>query len=87
MLNGWLSPPEGKWKLPFPGSRDGFQAETFHSKRDNKGPTVTIVTVITFLEDSPKYRGTVSMLVVTKLNNGSFGRIKRHKYAFLVEGF
>ena len=27
------------------------------------------------------------MLVVTKLNNGSFGRIKRHKYAFLVEGF
>ena len=44
MLNGWLSPPEGKWKLPFPGSRDGFQAETFHSKRDNKGPTVTIVT-------------------------------------------
>ena len=43
MLNGWLSPPEGKWKLPFPGSRDGFQAETFHSKRDNKGPTVTVV--------------------------------------------
>ena len=27
------------------------------------------------------------MLVVTKLNNGSFGRIKRNKYAFLVEGF
>ena len=43
MLNGRLSPQEGKWKLPFPGSRDGFQAETFHSKRDNKGPTVTIL--------------------------------------------
>ena len=24
VLNGWLSPPEGKWKLPFPGSRDGL---------------------------------------------------------------
>ena len=43
MLNGWLSPQEGKWKLPFSGSRDGFQAETVHSKRDNKGPTVTIL--------------------------------------------
>ena len=43
MLNGWLSLQEGKWKLLFRGSRDGFQAETFHSKCDNKGPTVTIV--------------------------------------------
>ena len=44
VLNVWLSPQEGKWKLLFRGSRDGFQAETFHSKYDNKGPTVTIVT-------------------------------------------
>ena len=43
VLNGWLSLQEGKWKLLFRGSRDGFQAETFHSKCDNKGPTVTIV--------------------------------------------
>ena len=43
MLNGWLSLQEGKWKLLFRGSRDGFQAETFHSKCDNKGPTVTVV--------------------------------------------
>ena len=44
VLNVWLSPQEGKWKLLFRGSRDGFQAQTFHSKYDNKGPTVTIVT-------------------------------------------
>ena len=43
VLNVWLSPQEGKWKLLFRGSRDGFQAETFHSKCDNKGPTVTVV--------------------------------------------
>ena len=43
VLNGWLSLQEGKWKLLFRGSRDGFQAQTFHSKYDNKGPTVTIV--------------------------------------------
>eukprot|EP00826_Nyctotherus_ovalis_P014220 TRINITY_DN1393_c0_g1_i1.p1 TRINITY_DN1393_c0_g1~~TRINITY_DN1393_c0_g1_i1.p1 ORF type:complete len:469 (+),score=87.59 TRINITY_DN1393_c0_g1_i1:195-1601(+) len=30
-------------KLLWKGSRDGFIAETFHSKCDNKGPTVTIV--------------------------------------------
>ena len=40
VLNGWLSPQEGKWKLLFRGSRVGSQAETFHS---NKEPTVTIV--------------------------------------------
>ena len=38
VLNGWLSPQEGKWKLLFRGSRN--EAETFHS---NKEPTVTIV--------------------------------------------
>ena len=30
---------------------------------------------ITFLENSLKYRGTVSMLVVTGLNTGIFGHI------------
>ena len=36
-LKSWL--PRGKWRA----SRDGFAAATFHSKCDNKGPTVTIV--------------------------------------------
>ena len=42
-LKGWLPPPDGKWRLLFRASRDGFAGETFHSKCDNKGPTVTIV--------------------------------------------
>jgi len=33
----------GKWRLLFRASRDGFAAKAFHSKCDNKGPTVTIV--------------------------------------------
>ena len=43
VLTGWLSSQEGKWRLLFRGSRDGFQAQTFHSKCDKKGPTVTIM--------------------------------------------
>ena len=42
-LKGWLPPLDGKWRLLFRASRDGFATETFHSKCDNKGPTVTIV--------------------------------------------
>ena len=41
-LNGWL-PPYDKWHLLFRGSRDGFTAQAFHAKCDDKGPTVTIV--------------------------------------------
>ena len=33
----------GEWRLLFRASREGFAASVFHSKRDNKGPTVTIV--------------------------------------------
>ena len=33
----------GKWRLLFRASRDGFAAESFHSKCDDKGPTVTVV--------------------------------------------
>ena len=77
VLNGWLSPQEGKWKLLFRGSRVGSQAETFHS---NKEPTVTIVKGGNYiLEDSLKFRGTVNMLVVTGLNDSilvAFGGIK-----------
>ena len=43
MLKGWLPSQDGKWRLLFRASRDGFAAAAFHSKCDNKGPTVTIV--------------------------------------------
>ena len=44
VLKAWL--PEamgGEWRLLFRASREGFTASVFHSKCDNKGPTVTIV--------------------------------------------
>jgi len=43
VLKGWLPSQEGKWRLLFRASRDGFASAAFHSKCDNKGPTVTIV--------------------------------------------
>ncbi|KAL9954730.1 hypothetical protein ACROYT_G042303 [Oculina patagonica] len=43
VLKAWLPPQDGKWRLLFRASRDGFAAATFHSKCDNKGATVTIV--------------------------------------------
>ena len=43
VLKAWLSPLQGKWLLLFRASRDGFESETFHSKCDNLGPTVTVV--------------------------------------------
>ena len=43
-LKGWLPTDlEGEWRLLFRASRDGFGSQTFHSKCDDKGPTVTIV--------------------------------------------
>ena len=42
ILKGWL-PEAGEWRLLFRASRDGFSASAFHSKCDNKGPTVTVV--------------------------------------------
>ena len=43
-LKGWLpTDMEGEWRLLFRASRDGFANKTFHSKCDNKGPTVTVV--------------------------------------------
>ena len=44
VLKSWL--PEamkGEWRLLFRASRDGFAASAFHSKCDNKGPTITVV--------------------------------------------
>ena len=32
-----------KWSLLYKGSRDGFGAKDFHSKCDNKSPTLTII--------------------------------------------
>ena len=44
ILKGWLPQAvAGEWRLLFRASRDGFAASAFHSKCDNKGPTVTIV--------------------------------------------
>ena len=43
VLDAWLPLHDVKWRLLFRASRDGFAAETFHTKCDNKGPTVTIV--------------------------------------------
>ena len=43
VLKGWLPSLDGKWRLLFRASQDGFTTATFHSKCDNKGPTVTIV--------------------------------------------
>jgi len=43
ILKGWLpTEMEGEWRLLFRASRDGFGSENFHSKCDNKGPTITI---------------------------------------------
>ena len=42
-LTAWLPPQDGKWKLLFRASQDGFTAQAFHGRCDNKGPTVTIV--------------------------------------------
>ena len=43
VLQGWLPRQDGEWRLLFRASRDGFAAATFHTKCDDKGPTVTIV--------------------------------------------
>ena len=43
-LKGWLPTDlEGEWRLLFRASLDGFASQTFHSKCDNKGPTITVV--------------------------------------------
>ena len=44
ILKAWLpGAMVGEWRLLFRASRDGFAASAFHSKCDNKGPTVTVV--------------------------------------------
>ena len=41
ILLGMIPYKSGKWRLLFRASRDGFEA--FHSKCDDKGPTVTVL--------------------------------------------
>lgn len=52
-LNSWLSPKLGSsysyWKLCYRASVDGWRSRTFHNRCDNKGPTVTIVRVGSYI--------------------------------------
>ena len=44
ILKAWLpGAMVGEWRLLFRASGDGFAASAFHSKCDNKGPTITVV--------------------------------------------
>ena len=43
ILLGMVPYKTGRWRLLFRASRDGFAAESFHSKCDKKGPTLTVV--------------------------------------------
>ena len=44
VLKGWLPDAmRGEWDLLFRASRYGFDASMFHSKCDQKGPTITVV--------------------------------------------
>ena len=48
-LSTWLKPvaqsKSSQWKRCWRASVDGWAASTFHSRCDNKGPTVTIIRV------------------------------------------
>ena len=48
-LNSWLSPKlrssYSYWKLCYRASVDGWRSQTFHNRCDNKGSTVTIIRV------------------------------------------
>ncbi|KAL9655394.1 hypothetical protein ABK040_011235 [Willaertia magna] len=39
----WFGNLKQEWKLLWQGTRDGFDANTFHTKCDDKGPTITII--------------------------------------------
>jgi hypothetical protein len=41
-LSEWCN-YDGKWKLIYSGTKDGFKTSTFHSKCDNQGPTITAI--------------------------------------------
>jgi hypothetical protein len=45
----WLVEQNFEWRLCYRASLDGWKAEDFHSKCDNKGPTVVFVKVGNFI--------------------------------------
>ena len=42
-LNEFYGTRDQRWELIYKASRDGFDADAFHSHCDNKGPTMTII--------------------------------------------
>jgi hypothetical protein len=42
LIRLWEFSPNDKWSLLYRGTRDGFGAQDFHSKCDNKSPTLSI---------------------------------------------
>ena len=60
----------GEWRLLFRGSRDGFTASAFHSRCDNKGPTVTVVN-----SDGNIFGGFTESAWEGKTGNTAFDRI------------
>ena len=46
-LRNVLGFPDGGERLLYRGSRDGWHASDFHKCCDNKGPTVTLIKVVT----------------------------------------
>ena len=44
-INAWLGTPDQGWLLCYRRSTDGTSTSTFHSQCDNKGATVTIITL------------------------------------------
>ncbi|CAF1358490.1 unnamed protein product [Adineta steineri] len=42
-LNEFYGKSNQKWELMYKATRDGFYANTFHSRCNNKGPTITII--------------------------------------------
>ncbi|CAF1605479.1 unnamed protein product [Rotaria magnacalcarata] len=43
ILNQFYHEISQRWKLIYKGSRDGFHADAFHSRCNNKGATITII--------------------------------------------
>ncbi|CAG8523101.1 7312_t:CDS:2, partial [Paraglomus brasilianum] len=52
-----LMPMSYRFKLLYRGSRDGFSAKTFHSRCDNKGPTIVVVRIDEKRQDGKKQDG------------------------------
>ncbi|CAF4312820.1 unnamed protein product, partial [Rotaria sordida] len=42
-LNEFYGKTNQRWELIYKATRDGFDANTFHSRCNNKGPTMTII--------------------------------------------